>query len=77
MTQLEELGAKWLRVEPWRRWCQRLLVRLSEGGSAQPEADVDGGESPAIEVLKYREKKGEGHFASSAKPRDPKPPNVK
>ena len=77
MTQFEEIGSKWLRVEPWKRWCQRLLMRLAEGRSAQPEADEDGGESPAIEVLRFREKKSKGHFTSSSKPRDPRPPHVK
>ncbi len=40
-----------------------------------PEAESDNGESPAFEVLKYRDK--DGHFAQSAEVRDPKSPRVK
>ena len=53
VTQLEEIGSKWFQVEPWKRWCARMLAKITEGGlmpdiAATGEEEV--GESPAIEV---------------------------
>ena len=64
-------------MEPWRQWCTTLLLTtLSRDGKiiAAPGGDSLG-ESPAFEVLKFREK--EGFFANSAEIRNPKPPFVK
>jgi hypothetical protein len=58
-----------------------MLVRLTfdkDGGVGYEDVGGGGvGESPAIEVIKYREEKGKGMFATSAKPRNPKSPHVK
>ena len=57
VTQLEEIGSKWFRVEPWKRWCARMLAKITEGGLMPDTAAASGGaagaeegESPAIEV---------------------------
>lgn len=80
ITQLEAIGSKWFRVEPWKRWCVRMLARITEGGipttAGEAPEDAMEGESPAVEVLKFREEKGGGHFASSAQPRNPRSPHV-
>ena len=49
INQLEEIGSKWFRVEPWKRWCASMLARITEGGL--PTAEEANGESPAIEVF--------------------------
>ena len=50
---MEEIGSKWFRVEPWKRWCARMLAKITEGG-LMPDIAASGGaeegESPAIEV---------------------------
>jgi hypothetical protein len=66
VNQLKEIQSRWLRVEPWRKWCQKLLVQLSDGSLlSSPVADEDNGESPAFEVLRYRDKNG--HFRSDGR----------
>ena len=53
VTQLEEIGSKWFRVEPWKRWCARMLAKITEGGlmpDIAASAGAEEGESPAIEV---------------------------
>jgi hemimethylated DNA binding protein len=77
ITQLQDFQSRWFRVDPWQKWCSTWLSRMSEGAIAfsQPTADDDGGECPAFEVLKYREK--DGYFAQSADVRDPRPPDVR
>ena len=67
--ELDALRANWLCLEPWRKW-------LKGDALDQPVADVDDGESTAVEVLRYRERHQNGHFGSDAKARDPKPPHV-
>ena len=54
---MEEIGSKWFRVEPWKRWCARMLAKITEGGLMPDTAAASGGaggaeegESPAIEV---------------------------
>ncbi len=85
VTQLKSIQSQWLHAEPWRRWCSTLYQSLSEGRltatwssdpstAPQPPAEEDAGESPAFEVLRFRER--DGHFAQSAEVRDPKPPHV-
>ena len=79
VTQFNDLKSRWLRVEPWREWCSDILLKMASATSNsepdQPIADEDNGESPAVEVLKYRDKNG--HFGQSMEPRDPRPPHVK
>ena len=53
ITQMELIGSKWFRVEPWKRWCARLLARITEGGipdTAGETGNAMEGESPALEV---------------------------
>ena len=54
ITQMELIGSKWFRVEPWKRWCARLLARITEGGipttAGEAPEDAMEGESPAVEV---------------------------
>lgn len=75
INELQKIPAKWLRLEPWKNWCRSILVKIIEGSllSSLP-AEVDYGESPAFEVLKFREK--EGYFGMSSEIRDVKPPSV-
>ncbi len=75
INDLQKLPAKWLRLEPWKKWCRSILVKIVEGSllSSLP-AEVDNGESPAFEVLKFREK--EGYFGMSSEIRTVKPPGV-
>ncbi len=73
VTQLKSIQSQWLRAEPWRRWCHTVYARLSEGhifggdGQTAPQApsEEDMGESPAFEVLRYREKDGYCRFGFS------------
>lgn len=74
VSQIRDIRFRWFRVEPWKRWCHSLLLKITEGSLSSPAADEDMGESPAFEVLKFREK--DGYFAQSAGVRDTKPPNV-
>lgn len=73
VVQLKSFQKNWLRVEPWRKWCSTLL--LTALNRDVNVADSANGESPAFEVLKFREK--DGYFANSAEIRNPKPPFVK
>ena len=50
ITQLEEIGSKWFRMEPWKRWCARMLAHITEGGLPDSADGTEEGESPAIEV---------------------------
>lgn len=67
---------KYLSWKTWKRWCTDLLNSVSSlSESDDPSLDDPQGESPALEVLKYKDP--EGHFAASTQPRSPRPPNVK
>ncbi|XP_070568963.1 uncharacterized protein [Ptychodera flava] len=60
-------------LKTWKNWCNWMVAKIQ---STQFYEDDDyEGESPAIEVMKYREK--DGHFAGSAEPRSPRLPSVK
>ena len=50
VTQIKDIHLRWFRVEPWKRWCHSLLLKITEGSFASPTADEDMGESPAFEV---------------------------
>ena len=85
VDEIHKLQHRWFRIEPWRNWCKNFLLRISEnaGINAKPrdptgsvfDPDDDRGESPALEVMKYRET--QEFFGQSTIVRDPKPPNVK
>ncbi|TRY73788.1 hypothetical protein TCAL_01946 [Tigriopus californicus] len=77
VTQFKEVQTQWLRVEPWKKWCLQMVLKLREGRHFVDDGQEvhDMGESPAFEVLKYREK--DGYFSQSAEVRNPKSPHVK
>ena len=50
VSQIRDLQHRWLRFEPWKRWCHSLLLKITEGSLSSPPADHDLGESPAFEV---------------------------
>jgi len=76
VTQMSSIRETWLRVEPWKQWCQRLLtlrikdlVDLHNFGHLDPN-----GESPAVEVFRFRDK--DGYFGQSPDPRFTRPPHM-
>ena len=81
VDELYKLRTQWLSIEPWRKWCFKVLDTITEHGlgvgggfGSYDGADSLEGESPAIEVLKFREKNG--YFGQSPDIRDPKNPAV-
>ena len=58
---------KYLSWKSWQKWCMELLSKMRTFGPKSngepPDVDTDMGESPAIEVLKYRDPNG--YFASN------------
>ena len=48
---------KYLSLKSWQTWCQQMLSQYTEGGDEVPDTDdLDPeGESPAVEVMKYRD----------------------
>jgi len=81
VDELYKLRSQWLSIEPWRKWCFKVLDTITEHGlgvgggfGSFGDADSPEGESPAIEVLKFREKNG--YFGQSPDIRDPKNPAV-
>ncbi|CAH1798520.1 unnamed protein product, partial [Owenia fusiformis] len=70
-----ELRNKYFTWKSWEKWYRQIVQNLrAKSPSFKGNAD-DEGESPAIEVMKYRDPKG--HFADSPEPRRPRPPEVK
>jgi len=67
--QLSELRESWFRLDEWKVWCSNLINMLDN----VPEDP--NGESPAIEVFKYRDQNG--YFGQSPEPRDDRPPHVR
>lgn len=75
VSQWTEIRESWLRVEPWRNWCKRLLT-LKMQDLMDPLGNMDPlGECPAVEVFKFRDK--DGFFGQSPEPRDARPPHVR
>jgi len=60
VTQLRELRESWFRLDPWRAWCTDLIkLQLKINLQWDDELAQDpNGESPAIEVFKYRDENG-------------------
>ena len=53
---------KYLSVKSWQKWCVELVNRVKMKQSVKFKDTGDpGGESPAVEVMQYRDPKG--HFA--------------
>lgn len=76
VTQFTSIKDNWLRVEPWRAWCSRLLtlrfkdlVEIHNYGLMDPN-----GECPAVEVFRFRDKNG--YFGQSPEPRHTRPPHL-
>jgi hypothetical protein len=57
------LKNKYLSLAAWSEWCQDILSLFGTGtGKGFSGQDDPNGESPAVEVFEYRDKKG--YFAS-------------
>ncbi|KAL8573556.1 hypothetical protein ACOMHN_047827 [Nucella lapillus] len=68
--------SKYLSLSAWSQWCQDLLSIFSLGfGPGFHGQDDPNGESPAVEVFRYRDR--QGYFATSPEPRNPRPADVK
>eukprot|EP00095_Tigriopus_kingsejongensis_P011863 maker-scaffold180_size281610-snap-gene-0.37 protein:Tk11863 transcript:maker-scaffold180_size281610-snap-gene-0.37-mRNA-1 annotation:"f-box only protein 21" len=74
VSQFKDVQSNWLQVEPWKQWCLQMILKLADPAYNPENSHNDLGESPAFEVLKYREK--DGYFSQSAEIRNPKPPHV-
>jgi len=77
VDEISRFQTQWFAIDPWRKWCISLINTISEAGGSrggQFDSDDELGESPAVEVFKYREKNG--YFAQGPEKRDPKPPEV-
>ena len=84
MQDLSKFQNRWFRIEPWKKWCHGLVSSITEhaGLSSKPydptksiyDPGDDRGESPALEVIKFRET--QQFFGQSTVVRDPKPPHV-
>lgn len=66
-----------LQYLDWESWKSSFLQKYPESYSDLYSVDFDDpyGESPAVEVMKYRQK--DGHFGLSPEPRSIRPPHVK
>ena len=64
---------KYLSWKSWKQWCSDIFGSMSSF-SDDPNVDDLQGESPALEVILYKDP--QGYFAASAQPRSPRPPNV-
>lgn len=70
LSNLINFKENYFTLEPWKRWCGDLLSQLTDNldkGSypwlyyKETREDRDG-ESPAVEVMKYKQK--DGYFSS-------------
>ncbi|CAM1291667.1 Uncharacterised protein g215 [Pycnogonum litorale] len=77
MSHLTSFKVEYLEWKSWTNWCSRLFAKISDNSDTSygDDEDSDMGESPAIEVMKYRDK--DGHFGSSFEPRSPRQPSIK
>jgi len=71
---VNDIHHKWLTIEPWTKWCMEFIssfyMEPHDGDSVLLE-----GESPAVEVFKYRDKYG--FVSSQTDVRSPRPPHIK
>ena len=68
IQDLKDFHTKYFKIESWIKWLREMQV--------EQRPDPGTGESIAKEVLEYREKVDQGHFASSTKIRDIRKPQV-
>ncbi|XP_033636100.1 uncharacterized protein LOC117297079 isoform X2 [Asterias rubens] len=80
MLKLNSWRTQFLSLKAWKQWCNTAADYVT--GTVQKyayptitEDESEGGESPAVEVLQYKDKSG--HFAGSVEPRSPRSPKVK
>ncbi|XP_046332683.1 uncharacterized protein [Haliotis cracherodii] len=67
---------RYLSWNSWQKWCYELIGSLNKKKNVLfTGQDNPQGESPAVEVFKYRDPKG--YFSQSTEPRSPRPANVK
>jgi len=83
VEDLNKLQNRWFRIEPWKRWCHNVLMSITESAlSSKPhdptntvfDPNDELGESPALEVMKYRET--QQFFGQSTIVRYPKAPHI-
>ena len=91
VSQFHEMRDSWLRLDPWRRWCQRIFT-LNIKNILDPDGlDDPNGECPSKEVIEdcpeyfpWTEKKCQvfmfrdknGYFGQSIEPRATRPPHI-
>lgn len=73
VDQLSELRESWFTLDEWKSWCSKIVQRHLDGYTDLYQDP--NGESPAIEVFRYRDQNG--YFGQSPEPRDTRPPNVR
>ncbi|KAK7108567.1 uncharacterized protein [Littorina saxatilis] len=67
---------KYLSLSAWSEWCQGVLSFFATGDIRDFAGQEDpNGESPAIEVLQFKDK--HGYFATSTEPRVPRGSDIK
>lgn len=74
LSSAEGFRNKYLSLAAWSQWCQDIMSMLRGRRWEYAGQDNPNGESPAVEVLQYKDKKG--YFGTSPKPREPRPANV-
>jgi len=74
VSQVTHIRDSWLRLDPWRSWCRRLLTLKMRDLLDPYGLDDPNGECPAKEVFRFRDK--DGYFGQSIEPRDTRPPSV-
>lgn len=65
---------KYLSWKSWQQWCLDIIGGLHDNAPPYTGQDNVNGESPAVEVLKYKDPLG--YFAGDPDPRSPRAPNV-
>lgn len=65
---------KYLSWQSWHQWCLDIIGNIKYSDFYGGQDDING-ESPAVEVLKYKDPNG--YFGASLEPRTPRPPEVK
>ncbi|KAK6171209.1 hypothetical protein SNE40_019447 [Patella caerulea] len=64
--------------QSWQKWCLKVLDKINAKSDQRPDytgKHEPNGESPAYEVMKFKDPKG--YFSSSPSPRSPRSLNVK
>lgn len=77
MNTMQEFKHNYLEYEPWRNWLLEILKNIERPWSIHRKlysTYSSLGESPALEVMKYRDK--DGYFAHSPKVRHSRPTGV-